>query len=368
MSFAVQPAGSLPSTAHPHVLGLFHQQRLRGQHVLHLARADAERECTGWKVAIPLWSGGCHGFRSINGRLVRLNTQNTIDPHADRLSELLYVVHDRIGLAGHGRPYGSLRPLQDHMVRGCFQYYARIGTRGGWRDRQSSEAQGFPGVIRPDQGTPSTSWIREPTQESEVATPTAARSDPAPALVETPVPEPVAVAEAPPLVPSIEPPPPDAAPASKSDEIENFAARRKRLQARRKQARRSSRWTALILVLFAFNVALIGARSEVVRFLPQTASLFSAVGLPVNLRNLKFENMRISKEAQEGLSSLVIDGTIVSISNRPTEVPRLRFAARDAAGRRSTPGPRCRAAAFSAQEKNWISAAALSHHQQAQST
>jgi len=42
--------------------------------------------------------------------------------------------------------------------------------------------------------------------------------------------------------------------------------------------------------------------------------------------------MRISKEAQEGLSSLVVEGTIVSVSNRPSEVPRLRFAARDAAG------------------------------------
>jgi hypothetical protein len=73
-------------------------------------------------------------------------------------------------------------------------------------------------------------------------------------------------------------------------------------------------------------------RSEVVRFFPQTASLFAAVGLPVNLRNLKFENMRISKEAQEGLSSLIIEGTIVSVSNRPSEVPRLRFSARDSAG------------------------------------
>ena len=42
--------------------------------------------------------------------------------------------------------------------------------------------------------------------------------------------------------------------------------------------------------------------------------------------------MRISKKAQEGLSSLVIEGTTVSITNRPTEVPRVRFAARDAAG------------------------------------
>jgi predicted Zn finger-like uncharacterized protein len=131
------------------------------------------------------------------------------------------------------------------------------------------------------------------------------------------------VVDAPPVVPSIEPSTNSPGEAD-ADEIENFAARRKRLQARRKQAHRSSRWTALILVLFAFNVALVGARSEVVRFFPQTASLFAAVGLPVNLRNLKFENLRISKEAQEGLSSLIVEGTIISITSRPVEVPRLR--------------------------------------------
>ena len=48
-------------------------------------------------------------------------------------------------------------------------------------------------------------------------------------------------------------------------------------------------------MLVAFNVALVGARNEVVRYLPQTASLFAAIGLPVNLRNLKFENVKISK-------------------------------------------------------------------------
>ena len=202
------------------------------------------------------------------------------------------------------------------------------------------------GVIRPDEPVADASTDRH--DETETATSATQNNSPAP--VEAPHPEPVAIADAPSVVPPIEPlPDPNSTGKSEPDEAENFVARRKRLQARRVKARRSSHWMALILVLFAFNVALIGARSEVVRFFPQTASLFSAIGLPVNLRNLKFENMRISKETQEGLSALVIEGSIVSIASKPTEVPRLRFAARDGAGQeiytwssmpsRSTIGP-----------------------------
>jgi predicted Zn finger-like uncharacterized protein len=147
-------------------------------------------------------------------------------------------------------------------------------------------------------------------------------------------PEPVAITDAPSLVPPIEHAPlPDAANAElDSEDIESFAARRLRLKTRRQQKRRSSHWIALILVLFAFNVALVGSRSEVVRFLPQTASLFAAIGLPVNLRHLKFENVRISKETQDGVNTLIVEGTIMSTASKPTEVPRLRFAARNATG------------------------------------
>jgi hypothetical protein len=115
-----------------------------------------------------------------------------------------------------------------------------------------------------------------------------------------------------------------------TEEVESFAARRQRLQARRKHTRRSSRWTAVILVLVAFNVALVGARNDVVRYLPQTASLFAAIGLPVNLRQLKFENVRISKEVLDGVTILIVEGAIVSDAGKPVEVPRLRFAARNA--------------------------------------
>ncbi len=198
-------------------------------------------------------------------------------------------------------------------------------------------ARGPVGVIRPDGPVTGTATDAMPAQHDDEA---ASRAT-TPATVDAPHPEPVAIVDAPSVVPSIEPPAAPHQPLSRnSDEADNFVARRKRLQARRVKARRSSHWTALILVLFAFNVALIGARSEVVRFFPQTASLFSAIGLPVNLRNLKFENMRISKETQEGLAALVIEGSIVSIASKPTEVPRLRFAARDAAGQ-DMPGRAC---------------------------
>jgi predicted Zn finger-like uncharacterized protein len=133
--------------------------------------------------------------------------------------------------------------------------------------------------------------------------------------------------EAPPLVP------PAGDPAhSDSDDIESFAARRARIQAKRKSKNRSSKWTAVILVLFGFNVALVGARSEVVRFFPQTASLFSAIGLPVNLRSLSFEDVKIMKEERDGVAVLTVEGNISSVTSKPVEIPRLRFAVRNATG------------------------------------
>jgi hypothetical protein len=143
--------------------------------------------------------------------------------------------------------------------------------------------------------------------------------------------EPPTLADSPPLVPPIEHMPlPESEPAA--EDAENFSARRRRMQVKRKKARRSSRWTAAVLLLLAANVALIGARSDVVRFLPQTASLFAAIGLPVNLRQLAFDGVHITRQGQGGATILAIEGKIVSKASKPVEVPRLRFAARNTAG------------------------------------
>lgn len=173
--------------------------------------------------------------------------------------------------------------------------------------------------------TPAASGTQEiaaPAADADIADPASAPgADPAPDLV-----------EAPPLVPSRghAPLPGDA--QGEADDTESFSARRQRLHERRRKRRDSSRWTAIVLLLFATNVALIGARAEVVRYLPQTASLFSAIGLPVNLRHLNFENVRIARQTLNGAPMLVVEGTIASIASRTVEVPRLRLAARNATG------------------------------------
>lgn len=117
-----------------------------------------------------------------------------------------------------------------------------------------------------------------------------------------------------------------------ADDGASFIARRSRLKAKLKKDGRKSRWVIVVLVLLALNIALIAGRSEVVRYLPQTASLFAAIGLPVNLRNLEFEGITVSKETQDGVSILIIEGRIVNTSRKAVDVPRLRFAARTATG------------------------------------
>lgn len=144
--------------------------------------------------------------------------------------------------------------------------------------------------------------------------------------------------EAPPIVPSEMPEPPPHVPRFTPgadvmhEDVESFAARREKLQVKRKKKRRASKWTALVLVLLGINIAVIGARSEIVRYFPQTASLFAAIGLPVNLRSMSFENVKVTREEADGVAILLVEGEIVSVASASVEVPRIRFAVRNSSG------------------------------------
>lgn len=188
----------------------------------------------------------------------------------------------------------------------------------------------------------------EPELEEAVAAPAAVGASDefaqAPAQDVLPPPPPVpdnpfAVADAPPLVPQD---PPDAESAPKfdpgvPDQGETIAARRARpAQAERKDRpsmlRRLLSLPVLIVAMLAILLGTLNWRAAVVRHFPQTASLYAALGLPVNLRGLFFQDVKSRDEIEDGASVLVIEGTIVNLTTRTLDVPRLRFGLRNASG------------------------------------
>jgi hypothetical protein len=82
----------------------------------------------------------------------------------------------------------------------------------------------------------------------------------------------------------------------------------------------------------ALVLALLIWRVDVVRLLPQTAAFYKLVGLDVNLRGLRFKDVKVTSETVEGKPVLVIEGVITGETGKPVELPRLRFSVRDAQG------------------------------------
>ncbi len=117
-----------------------------------------------------------------------------------------------------------------------------------------------------------------------------------------------------------------------AEDIEAVAARRLRRSAQRP----TSRWplSALqtgILMLILVDAILVGWRGDIVRALPQTASFYATIGLPVNLRGLAFEDVVTTTEHHEGVPILVVEGNIVNDIHKIVDVPRLKFVVRNAA-------------------------------------
>ena len=174
----------------------------------------------------------------------------------------------------------------------------------------------------------------EPSLADLVADPPRESTDTAPAealaLADIPIP----VESSPPLVPETDGPA-DADRITSLDDngppdIESVAARRARATAGRRRSRIRVPLPLAIVALATLCAALLGWRKDVVRHAPQLASFYSAIGLPVNLRGLTFTDLKIGNEIHDGVPVLVVEGMIVSTVSKPVDVPRLRFALRNA--------------------------------------
>jgi predicted Zn finger-like uncharacterized protein len=89
---------------------------------------------------------------------------------------------------------------------------------------------------------------------------------------------------------------------------------------------------AACAAMAALALALAVWRADLVRLMPQTASFYAMLGLDVNLRGLAFKDVKVTTETVEGKPVLVIEGVIVGETRKAVELPRLRFAVRDAQG------------------------------------
>jgi hypothetical protein len=146
----------------------------------------------------------------------------------------------------------------------------------------------------------------------------------------------IPIGEAPSLAPSAHDTPPShdaAALAAAGEDIETFARRHdESKQERAQRLRRQYGPSVALLALTLLITALLAWRDSVVRAAPHMASLYASIGLPVNLRQLVFDNVKTSKETRDGALLLTVEGKIISTATHPVEVPRLRFALRNDAG------------------------------------
>lgn len=143
-----------------------------------------------------------------------------------------------------------------------------------------------------------------------------------------------AAAEAPPAE-AAEPPAPRRRPSVKTKK-----------KATRSGPRRLSPALAAGLAVAALVPLSLLGRATVVRAMPQTASLYAGLGLPVNLRGIDFSDVAAFQTPAEGAepARLVVEGDLVGVARERVAVPPIEVEVRDEHGqslyRWSVPGPR----------------------------
>lgn len=152
----------------------------------------------------------------------------------------------------------------------------------------------------------------------------APRSEPAPAPVKEPIVIPAGLAAA----------------DSAGEDPERRANRRDRRLAateahHKHEAEAATRrsMTGVLLAAGIGSLAMLGIlRHETVRLFPQTAPLFSAIGLGVKQHTLDIDDIRSRLTRENGLETLEVTGTISNLSKAQQRIPVLRLSIRSASG------------------------------------
>ena len=98
------------------------------------------------------------------------------------------------------------------------------------------------------------------------------------------------------------------------------------------RVRRLARVSALVALMLLLGVGL-GFRADIVRSYPALAGLYGAIGMPVNIIGLTFEDTKTLSSLRNGQSVMQISAKIRSVAGGPVRVPPVIVSLLSAAGK-----------------------------------
>jgi len=103
--------------------------------------------------------------------------------------------------------------------------------------------------------------------------------------------------------------------------------------ARRKYSKRASGQSAAGIAVFAAALAMLAGavflRAPIVAAVPNLASLYQLVGLPINLRGLEFKGVVATRDIENGNPVLIVQGQIANVAGKELSLPAVRIALRN---------------------------------------
>jgi predicted Zn finger-like uncharacterized protein len=81
-------------------------------------------------------------------------------------------------------------------------------------------------------------------------------------------------------------------------------------------------WAGLIAVVLLIAVAAVRYRQDIALIWPQSAGVYSSLGLKVNASGIDFRQVNYHRETEDGQVMLVVSGVIVNAGSRQLPVPQ----------------------------------------------
>ena len=89
-------------------------------------------------------------------------------------------------------------------------------------------------------------------------------------------------------------------------------------------------WAALILLVLALGGGAVKYRQTIASLWPQSATFYTAFGIPVNLRGIEIAGVSYRDQLENGEPVLAISGRLVNVSGHELPVPRILVSLSDA--------------------------------------